>query len=176
MDNRLNDTRQLIYVCSPYCPSRGAPVDYNDAMLDIADMVHAIGRQIIDDGNTPIIACDMFDCLLSEDICEDRCALHILGLSLLQRSAELWVVGDTITEQMAREIDEAHFYGIPVVIKHPGEGTDVCAALPKDPDDFDGCDDLDGLGDHDDHDDHDTRFNLVAEAAHILQQHVDKLA
>ena len=99
---------KMIYVCSPLKPCPG------NTMLMNIENAKKYCRFVAKDGALPIaphLYCTEF---LKDDIPEERELGMDMGLDLLGKCKELWVFGDHISDGMAKEIEKAFSWRIPV--------------------------------------------------------------
>jgi hypothetical protein len=95
---------KTIYVCSPYRGDRKKNLE-NAA---------GYARQIIFDGNTPIVPHLFYADVLDDDKENERKIGMNTGLRLMDLCDELWAFGDIISEGMNAEIEYAVSLGIPI--------------------------------------------------------------
>lgn len=94
-----------VFICSPYRFQRSKNIR----------LAKKACRQALKKGYLPYAPHLYFTRFLSEH--QEREAGLLLGLTWLSECDEVWIVGNTITEGMQREIDSAEELGIPVIRK-----------------------------------------------------------
>lgn len=101
---------KLIYIASPL---RG---DYNANIKSAVEYCRLVSEQNV----LPLAPQIIFSQWCNDTIPEQREQGLKLGLALLEKADELWVMGKTISEGMRNEITFASKHGIPTYfIKHP---------------------------------------------------------
>ncbi len=101
---RANQSRQLIYVCSPYA----GDTEHN--------IIRARGycKFVVSKGHIPLAPHLHFPQFLDDDDKEQRELGLSFALALLNKCNAVWVFGKKVTEGMAREIKEAKKRDIPI--------------------------------------------------------------
>jgi len=106
--------RKLIYICSPF---RAHETDAAKAELEMKKNLN-VARQacgiVMNQGNLPIAPHLYFPQFLDDGNEKTRNYGINAGLELLENCDELWVIGERITEGMAREIGKAGRLGLPI--------------------------------------------------------------
>ena len=87
----------LVYICSPY---RSDPESN-------AERTRKFCRFALDHGQIPLAATLMFPQFIDEGKPDERELAIFMDIVLMGKCHEVWVLGDTITEGMAAEIDRA---------------------------------------------------------------------
>lgn len=102
---------RTVFVCSPY---RAVGPDKKNKMKNNIDVAKRVCRKATLEGYQ--VACPhlFYSQFLDDDIPNEREIGINAGLSLLELSDEIWVVGNRITEGMSREIAKAGELGIPI--------------------------------------------------------------
>jgi len=101
---RANQSRQLIYVCSPYA----GDTEYN------ISRAKGYCRFVVSKGNIPLATHLHFPQFMDDDDKEQRKLGLEFALFLLGKCNAVWVFGKKVTEGMAREIKEAKKRNIPI--------------------------------------------------------------
>lgn len=111
---------ELVYVVSPY---RGD----TEANTELAKRVCAMA---LAEGKVPYASHLFFPQFLDDNDPEEREAGMKAGLEMMQLATEVWVVGNRITDGMAKEIGRANELGIPIfTVEDPEVG---CERLMED--------------------------------------------
>lgn len=87
----------LVYICSPYRSDPEANTERTRKFCRFA----------LDRGQIPLAATLMFPQFMDESKQDERELAIFMDIVLMGKCHEVWVLGDTITEGMAAEIDRA---------------------------------------------------------------------
>ena len=87
----------LVYICSPYRSDPEANMERTRKFCRFA----------LDHGQIPLAATLMFPQFLDESKQDERELAIFMDIVLMGKCHEVWVLGDTVTEGMAAEIDRA---------------------------------------------------------------------
>ena len=102
--------KPYVYICSPYRAASAEQLEKNIALARRSSCMAMALRRI------PIVPHLLFPQFLDESDEEQRKVGIEAGLTMLELAEELWVVGSTISEGMAKEIAKATELGIPIRI------------------------------------------------------------
>ena len=87
----------LVYICSPYRSDPEANMERTRKFCRFA----------LDHGQIPLAATLMFPQFMNDDDSKERELAIFMDIVLMGKCSEVWVLGDTVTEGMAEEIDRA---------------------------------------------------------------------
>lgn len=96
--------RPLVYICSPY----SGDIETN------LERTNLFCRMALDQGNIPIAPQLMFSQFMRDDDPEERELALFMDIVLLGKCHEVWVLGDTISAGMQKEIDKAKLRQRPI--------------------------------------------------------------
>ena len=103
-ERALRAFRPIVYICSPF----SGDVDGNVAAAQ------RYSRFAVDKGYIPVAPHLLFPQFLDERNPTDRELGLFMGLVLLTKCVEMWVLGAYISTGMQREIDKAEERGLPI--------------------------------------------------------------
>lgn len=103
-----------VFICSPYRPRGETEEEQKARFQENIDIASGACRFAIDQGAVPYAPHLYFTQYLDDEDENEREQGIILGLSWLARCDELWIIGDTVTDGMDREISTAKEWGIPI--------------------------------------------------------------
>lgn len=92
--------RPLVYICSPYSGDVEANTEKTECFCRFA----------LDQGNIPIAPHLMFPRFMNDDDPAERDLAIFMGIVLMGKCQEVWVLGDAVSAGMQKEIDKAHIW------------------------------------------------------------------
>ena len=120
----MDKPRKKVFICSPFRPISKDPKMWETEKEDNLRRARQGCRMVSDLGGIPVAPHLYFPQFLDDGTEEERAIGIEMGLALLEKSDELWLFGNRITEGMAREIGRAAKLKIPITIVHSLELSD----------------------------------------------------
>ena len=115
MDDNEQNWYKKVYICSPY---RGYTFSNAEAAQQFCKWA-AFEKDVL-----PVAPHIYFTQFFEDDVPEQRKIGMDMGIQWLNECSEIWVLGETLSDGMAREIAEAGRLGLP--IRFFAEGEDGC--------------------------------------------------
>ena len=103
-----------VFISSPFRPKGASEEEREKDIRKNIRMAQAACKFAIGKGCVPYAPHLYFPQFLSEDEPDEREMGMLLGITWLARCDELWVIGDRISEGMAKEIEKAKEWNIPI--------------------------------------------------------------